>query len=136
MGTSLRNPRGLISLKSGIVHATPEGSLVRLSTSADYTALLPGGASPTTPLFGLLYQATHPTLDNQPVEVVTDGVFPGIAGASITAGDLLTSNGTDGTVKPVAAGAGTNEAVIGEAMEAASSGERVAIFLMQHIRQG
>lgn len=136
MGTSMRNPGQILALRSAIVAATPEGSLVVASTSATGTVVLPSGASPTTMLMGLLYQASHPTLANQPVEVVTSGVFPGIAGAGITAGDLLTSNGTDGTVKAVGAAGGTNEGVIGQALESASTGERVAILINPFIRQG
>lgn len=136
MGTSMRNPKGILAFSSVMAVSTPEGSVVQFSTTDDYTVILPSGAAPTTPLVGLLYQTAHATVANSPVEIVTEGVFPGIAGATITSGDPLTSNGTDGTVKPAAAGAGTNEAIIGFALEDALATERVSMLINPYVRQG
>ncbi len=130
-GTSLRNPGKVLAFASLIPKGTPEGALVELA-STDNTVQLPAGAAPTTPLFGLLYSKANPDVDNAQVEVVTSGIFPGIAGdASITGpGLMLTAEGTDGKLKVASASAGTNVAIIGVSMEAAAAeDERVAVLL-------
>jgi hypothetical protein len=130
----MRNPREIMAFASSLTAASsPEGSAVVLDT-ADDQVKLPGGASPTTPMLGLLYE--KPAADNATAQVVTDGIWPGIAGASITRNDELTSNGTDGTVKTAAPTAGTNCWIIGIALESASSGERVAMKLTGYMKQG
>lgn len=135
-GTAMRAPQLIVSLNSSITAtAGVEGSLVVLSTSANDTVALPGGAQPTTPLFGFLYDSIK--TDNGPAQVVVSGIWPGIAGASITAGDEVTSNGTDGKVQSVTAlGGGTNAGVIGLALNSAASGERVAVRIAPYVKQG
>lgn len=117
-------------MASTIAKGTAEGSLVELATT-DNTVEMPSGAAPTTPLFGLLYSKANPDVDSAPVEIVIDGIFPGIAGdTSITGPQLyLTSNGTDGTVKVASASTGVNVAICGVSLEAATTGERVAMLL-------
>ncbi len=136
MGLSGRSPGTIIAYASVMAVATPEGSVVVVSATDDYTVTLPSGASPTTSLLGLLYQPSHPTVADQQVEVVLDGIWPGIAGATITSGDLVTSGGTDGRVITAAPGAGVNVGVVGVALEDALVGERVAIQIRPYVRQG
>jgi hypothetical protein len=136
-GTRMRNPRGILTMSSVLAASTPEGSLVILSTTLDNTVILPAGSSPTvTPLFGLLFTTSSATAD-QPIEVVTAGVFPGIAGGTIASGDEVTSNGTDGTIKSAGTiTGGTNCAILGVATESVVSGERCAVKIGPYIRQG
>lgn len=104
-----------------------EGAVLVLG-STDNSAALPAGADPdpkTVALLGLSLFAVTSTQTG--ADVVTAGIFPGIAAASISRGQLLTVANVSGGVKPANPGAGTNVAVIGYAMEDASSGERVAI---------
>ena len=104
-----------------------EGAVL-VQGSADNSAALPAGADPdpkTVALLGLSLFAVTSTQTG--ADVVTAGIFPGVAAASITKGQLLTVANTAGGVKPAAPGAGTNVATIGYAMEDANSGERVAI---------
>lgn len=52
------------------------------------------------------------------------------AGASITRGDRISINGTAGNVKTAAPGAGTNVGLVGQANEAASSGDIFSVKLI------
>jgi len=135
MATSMRAPRGILSMASTLAASTPEGSIVVQAAGADDTVALPGGAAPTTPLLGLLFQ-DQPATANLPAQVVTAGVFPGIAGASITRGAELTAFDATGKVATAAPAAGTNVGIIGIALESASAGERVAILIKQYVKQG
>ena len=62
--------------------------------------------------------------------------FAAASGGTITANDLITSNGTDGTAKTETASAGTNVAVLGPALEDGASGDRVATIINPFIKQG
>ena len=127
MSTSRRNIQLVTPFAVSSLTAS-EGAVLVLSSSADNTAALPAGADPdpvSVAILGLSLFAITSTQTS--ADVVTAGIFPGIAAASITRGQLLTIANTSGGVKPAAPGAGTNVGVIGYAMEDASSGERVAI---------
>ena len=127
MTTSRRIPQ-LVAPFKVVSLAAAEGAVLTLLSSADNTVALPVGADPnpiSVEIVGLALQAIVSTQTG--ADVVTAGVYPGIAAASITRGQLLTIADTSGGVKPAAPSAGTNVGVIGYAMESASTGERVAI---------
>ena len=65
-----------------------------------------------------------------------NGVYPLIAAGTITRGDFVTSGGTDGSVITETAAAGTNVAVIGQALESAVTGDRVAVAINPFMKQG
>ena len=71
-----------------------------------------------------------------PVDVVISGVYPVIAGGSISRKNLITSGGTDGTAIAESASAGTNVGVLGQAIEDGVSGDRVATVINPFIKQG
>ncbi|NBW38458.1 MAG: hypothetical protein EBR30_26245 [Cytophagia bacterium] len=104
-----------------------EGAVL-VQGASDNSAALPAGADPdpkTVALLGLSLFAVTSTQTG--ADVVTAGIYPGVAAASISRGQLLTVANTAGGVKPANPAGGTNVATIGYAMEDASSGERVAI---------
>lgn len=126
MTTSRRNVQ--LVTPFAVSSLTAVAGAVLVQGSADNSAALPAAADPdpkTVALLGLSFYAVTSTQTS--ADVVTAGIYPGVAAASISRGQLLTVANTSGGVKPAAPGAGTNVATIGYAMEDASSGERVAI---------
>ena len=114
----------------------PDGSLVVVG-SADMSCTLPSGADPTSGVIGIAKREGGGSYsDGETVDVVTSGVGAGIAGATITRGQLVTAFGAAGTLKPAAPGAGVNDMVLGEAMESAVAGDRVGILVNPHLIQG
>ena len=102
-----------------------------------YRRALPGGASPTTPLLGVVHRPDGSTAAiGDTVDVVISGVYPVIAGGSISRKNLITSGGTDGTAIAESASAGTNVGVLGQAIEDGVSGDRVATVINPFIKQG
>jgi hypothetical protein len=134
MGLSIRFPGQIIPVESQSI--LTDGMIVRVG-SADNTVRLPGGASPTTSLFGVAMRpdgsacAVGDTMD-----IILDGVYPLIAAGTITRGDWVTSGGSDGSIITETAAAGTNVAVIGQALESAVSGDRVACSINPSMKQG
>lgn len=126
MTTSRRNVQLVTPFAVSSLTASAGAVLVQGAT--DNSAALPAGADPdptSVALLGLSFYAVTST--QTAADVVTAGIYPGIAAAGITRGQLLTVANASGGVKPAAPGAGTNVATIGYAMENANSGERVAI---------
>jgi hypothetical protein len=127
MTTSRRTPQSVAPFAVSSLTAV-EGAVLVNATGADNTAALPAGASPdplTIAILGLSHQAVVSTQTG--ADVVTSGIFPGVAAGSITRGQLLTVGNSSGGVIVAAPSAGSNVATIGYAMESASTGERVAI---------
>lgn len=104
--------------------------------SADNAVALPAGADPDPASVNLIGLAKDALTAAGTLDVVTSGIFPGIAAASITRGQPLTVADTSGGVKPAAPSAGNNVACIGTALQSASSGERVAILVRPFALQG
>ncbi len=126
MTTSRRNIQLVAPFAVSSLTAVEGAVLVQ--GSADNSAALPAGADPNPASVALLGPSLFSVTSTQTsADVVTAGIFPGVAAASISRGQLLTVANASGGVKPAAPGAGTNVATIGYAMEDASSGERVAI---------
>ena len=126
MTTSRRNVQLVTPFAVSSLTAVAGAVLVQGAT--DNSAALPAGADPnpaSVALLGLSFYAV--TSSQTSADVVTAGIYPGVAAASISRGQLLTVANTAGGVKPAAPAGGTNVATIGYAMEDAASGERVAI---------
>lgn len=121
-----RNPKDIIAFTCEST-SVAEGAVVVIG-AADNNCMLPGAADTTTPALGLAWKAGSSTA-NRPLDVVTNGIYPGVAAASITKGDILVVANTSGGVKPIGGSPTASQSIIGEALEAASSGERVAIRL-------
>jgi len=134
MGLSNRFPGQLIPVESQSI--LTDGMIVRVG-SADNTVRLPGGASPTTSLLGCMMRPDGSACAaGDTIDLVLGGVYPLIAAGTITRGDFVTSGGTDGSVITETAAAGTNVAVIGQALESAVTGDRVAVAINPFMKQG
>ena len=136
MTTSRRTPQSVAPFAVSSLTAV-EGAVLVNATGADNTAALPAGASPdplTIAILGLSLQAVVSTQAG--ADVVTSGIFPGVAAGSITRGQLLTVGNSSGGVIVAAPAPGANVGTIGYAMESASSGERVAIDIRIGSLQG
>lgn len=136
MSTSRRNIQLVTPYAVSSLTAS-EGAVLVLSSSADNAAVLPAGANPNPVSVSLLGLSLFSVVSTQTsADVVSAGIFPGIAAASITRGQALTVANASGHVQPAAPAAGVNVAIIGYAAEDASSGERVAINLAIGALQG
>lgn len=134
MGLSNRFPGQIIPVESQSI--LTDGMIVRVG-SADNTVRLPGGASPTTSLLGCMMRPDGSACAvGDTIDLVLGGVYPLIAAGTITRGDFVTSSGTGGSVITETASAGTNVAVIGQALESAVTGDRVACTINPFIKQG
>ena len=135
MTTSRRNIQLVAPFAVSSLTAVEGAVLVQ--GSADNSAALPAGADPNPVSVALLGLSLFAVTSTQTgADVVTAGIFPGVAAASISRGQALTVANTSGGVKVAAPAAGANVAIIGYAMEDASSGERVAIDIRIGALQG
>ena len=115
-----------------------DGALMVQDSSNDYAVTQSANASPTeaTETFIGLAKTSGATVSSGNVfEVVESGIYPGIAGNSITRGNWLTSNG-DGTLIAISPSSGVNLQVIGRALQSASTGQRVAVLITVFVMQG
>ncbi len=134
MGLSLRFPGQMIPM---VTESIVSDGMIVVVGAADNACALPGGASPTSSLLGVIYRPDGSSAAvGDTVDVVISGVYPVVSGGTNTANDLITSNGTDGTAKTETASAGTNVAVLGPALEDGASGDRVATIINPFIKQG
>lgn len=134
MGLSNRFPGQIIPYET---ESIVSDGMVVIVGSADNKCALPAGASPTTPLLGVVFRPDGSAAAvGDTVDVMLGGVYPLVASNTITRHDLVTSGGTDGSVITETAGAGTNVAVIGQALESAVSGDRVACTIAPFTKQG
>jgi len=134
MGLSSRFPGPPIPIVSESI--LTDGMIVRVG-SADNTVRLPGGASPTTSLVGVMFRPDGSACAaGDTIDLLISGAYPLIASGTITRGDFVTSGGTDGSVITQAAAAGVAVAVIGQALESAVSGDRVLCTINPLIMQG
>lgn len=116
--------------------ATVLEGAVLVGGAADFACKLPAAADPDPVSVSILGLAKDALSAAGVVDVVTSGIYPGIAGAAITKNQLLTVDDTSGRVKPAAPAPGANVGVIGWAQEDANDGERVAIFIAPGSFQG
>ena len=134
MGLSSRFPGQMIPM---VTESIVSDGMVVIVGAADNACALPGGASPTVSLLGVIYRPDGSSAAvGDTVDVVISGVYPVIAAGSITANNLITSGGTDGGAIAESASAGVNVAVLGPALEDGVSGDRVATIINPFIKQG
>ena len=133
MATSMRLP-GLI--RQAIAEATIADGVVCIVGTADYSAAV----CSTDPVAGVIgiakIDGNGSGASGDTVDIVTSGIYPGIAMASITQGQAVTVGDSSGGLKPAAPSAGVNSMVVGIAQEDASSGERVAVQIGIYLMQG
>ena len=133
MATSMRLP-GLI--RQAIAEATIADGVACIVGTADYSATV-AGADPTAGVIGIAkVDGGGSIASGGTVDIVTNGIYPGVAMASITQGQAVTVGDSAGGLKPAAPSAGANAMVIGIAQEDASSGERVAVQIGIYLMQG
>ncbi len=134
MGLSLRFPGQMIPM---VTESIVSDGMIVIVGAADNACALPGGASPTVSLLGVIYRPDGSSAAvGDTVDVIISGVYPVIAAGSITANNLITSGGTDGTAIAESAGSGVLVGVLGPALEDGSSGDRVATVINPFIKQG
>lgn len=133
MATSMRLP-GLI--RQAIAEAAIADGVACVVGTADYSAAV----AQTDPVAGLIGLAKvdggGSVASGATVDIVTSGIYPGVAMATITQGQAVTVGDTSGGLKPAAPSAGNNAMVLGIAQEDASSGERVAVQIGIYLMQG
>lgn len=133
MSTAMRQP-GLITQRTA--EATIADGVVCIVGTADYSAAVCG----TDPVAGILGIAKcdggASVASGATVDIVTSGVWPGIAMASITQGQALTVGNSAGGLKPAAPASGANAMVVGIAQADAASGERVPVQINVYLMQG
>mgnify|MGYP001331247734 FL=1 len=134
MGLSSRFPGQMIPM---VTESIVSDGMVVIVGVADNACALPGGASPTVSLLGVIYRPDGSSAAvGDTVDVIISGVYPVIAAGSITANNLITSGGTDGTAIAESAGSGVLVGVLGPALEDGVSGDRVATVINPFIKQG
>ena len=140
MGTARRMPNeGAVKPYACNTSTVALGALMVQDASNDDAVVQSSHSSPTltTETFvGLAYTSftsSSPTMPN--LDVVTGGIWPGIAGGSITRGNPVTSNG-DGTLIVASPTTGTNCWIIGFAQESASTGQLFAVDIRPQVIQG
>jgi len=133
MATSMRNP---CFIRPAIAEATIADGIVCILGTADYSAAV-CGADPTAGIIGIAkVDGGGSVASGETVDIVTSGIYPGVAMASITQGQAVTVGDASGGLKPAAPGAGVNAMIVGIAQEDASSGERVAVQIGIYLMQG
>ena len=134
MGLSSRFPGQMIPM---VTESIVSDGMVVIVGAADNACALPGGASPTVSLLGVIYRPDGSSAAvGDTVDVIISGVYPVIAAGSITANNLITSGGTDGIAIAESAGSGVLVGVLGPALEDGVSGDRVATVINPFIKQG
>lgn len=134
MGLSFRHPGHIVPMVCE--SAVRDGDVVIVGATGNQCAF-PGGASPTSSLLGVVMRPDGSVATaGDTVDVVLSGIYPVRAGGTIVLNDLITSNGTDGTAKTETAGSGVLVGVIGVAIEAGVSGDRVAVSINPFVKQG
>ena len=92
MGLSSRFPGQKIPM---VTESIVSDGMVVIVGAADNACALPGGASPTVSLLGVIYRPDGSSAAvGDTVDVIISGVYPVIAAGSITANNLITSGGS------------------------------------------
>lgn len=133
MSAAMRQP-GLITQRTA--EATIADGVVCIVGTADYSATV----CSTDPVAGIIgiakVDGAQTVASGATVDIVTSGVYPGIAMATITQGQAVTVGDTSGGLKPAAPSSGANAMVVGIAQNDAASGERVAVQINIYLMQG
>lgn len=134
MSTANRKPDFIVPFSCESTTVAEGAALV--VGSADNTVALPGAADPNPTSVNIVGLAKDDLTAAGTLDVVTSGIFPGIAAASITRGQPLTIANTSGGLKPAAPAGGTNVACVGIALESAASGDRFSVLVRPFALQG
>lgn len=133
MTTTMRQP-GFITQRTA--EATIADGVVCIVGSADYSAAV----CSTDPVAGIIgiakVDGAASVASGGTVDIVTSGVYPGIAMDTITQGQPVTVGNTAGGLKAAAPAGGANAMVVGIAQNDAASGERVAVQIGIYLMQG
>jgi hypothetical protein len=133
MATSMRNPG---FTRQAIAEATIADGVACIVGTADYSATV-AAANPTAGVIGIAkVDGGGSVASGGTVDIVTTGIYPGIAQASITQGQAVTVGDSAGGLKPAAPSAGVNAMVVGIAQADAAAGERVAVQIGIYLMQG
>ena len=133
MSTSMRNP-GFI--RPAIAEATIADGVACVVGTADYSAAVAAN-NPVAGLIGIAkVDGGGSVASGSTVDIVTSGIYPGVAMASITQGQAVTVGDSAGGLKPAAPSAGVNLMVLGIAQADAASGDRVAVQIGIYLMQG
>jgi hypothetical protein len=100
--------------------------------SADQTVIL--GTAATERFVGVSAQSIT-TASGDRVDVVTGGVYEVVAGGSVTRGNPVTSD-ANGAGVAAAPSAGTNNGIVGWALESAAAGDLFAVLIAPGTYQG
>lgn len=133
MATSFRNPGFIMQATA---EATIADGVAVIVGTADNSAAV-AGADPTAGVLGLAkVDGGGSIASGGTVDIVTTGIYAGVAMTSITQGQTVTVGNSAGGLKPATPSAGVNLMCLGVATEDASSGERVSVALNIFIMQG
>lgn len=125
---SIRNPKYTVFLAGAII---APNLLVKIG-AADKT-VIPGAAA-TDVIVGISVQTVTAQIGDR-VDVVTEGEYEVKAGGTITRGSPICSDASgQGVVSNPAAG--TNNGVVGFALEAAVAGDLFTVQVSPQVRQG
>lgn len=105
-----------------------QGSVLVAATSADLSCQLPSGADTNAGIIGLAIKAGAANTTST-IQIVTAGVYRGVANGSITRSQLVTVATSAGDVKAVSVSTLPGATIVGMAMENATNGQPVAIAL-------
>jgi len=133
MATSFRKPGDIMQAAA---EATIADGVVCIVGTADNSAVV-CGADPTAGVLGIAkVDGGGSVASGGTVDIVTSGIYPGIAMASITQGQTVSVGNSSGHLEPAAPSSGVNLMVVGVATEDASTGERVSVNINVFIMQG
>ena len=133
MATSFRNPGFIMQATA---EATIADGVAVIVGTADNSAAV-AGADPTAGVLGLAkVDGGGSIASGGTVDIVTTGIYAGVAMTSITQGQTVTVGNSAGGLKPATPSAGVNLMCLGVATEDSSSGERVSVALNIFIMQG
>jgi hypothetical protein len=130
MSTALRNPLGIVPAYAEA--AVADGQILTVGAADNNVAVQGATPGASAPCLGMSVNTTSAA---GATDMVMLGIWPGIAGGSITRGDALTSDASGHCVTAAPAG-GTNIAIIGFARASAVAGDRVPVQIAPQILQG
>lgn len=126
MGLAFRNPGQIVTMPCDSASVV-DGAALFQGASND-SVMLPGAANTSAKFIGLAYLAGA-TSASQPISVVKDGIWAGVAAGTIVRGDRVVAADTSGGVQSESLSTPADASRIGVALESVSSGERVAILV-------
>ena len=129
MGIALRNPDFLLGLSSDSA-TVADGAVMVVSPTNNSACALPTAANTRARVLGLCRLGYDGTKQGS-IELATSGVYPCIALGAIARGDAVVVGNASGHVQAYSVSTPPDASVVGVAMEAAASTERVAVLLLR-----